>query len=199
MKKKYMLGLLLGSTAISGVAMADDWSGFYLGAQGGYLNLPSTTSSASSDAILSGGLLGIDVGFDHQFSNNFVLGAVGDWSFVNATGNGVRHGDNFALTLRNLGRAQLRAGMAVGESNNTLIYLGGGLAVANLERGGDYNGSNTHLGFVVSAGVEHKFTPAVSIKAEASYLGLGNKSYGNNGESVGLGGLMATLGVNFHF
>ncbi|MEO6610395.1 MAG: outer membrane beta-barrel protein [Aestuariivirga sp.] len=204
MKLKYVVGILLGSTAISGTAFADGWNGMYLGVQGGYASLPSTTDyfgSIYKDATLSGGLLGIDVGIDHQMSNNFVVGVLADWSISNASGDGSIYnpGRDFTLTLHSLGKAQLRAGMSFGAANENLLYLAGGLAFGNVERTGNVtNATNSHVGYVVSAGFEHKFSPSVSIKTEASYVDLGKKTY-SGGETVRLGGLLATVGINFHF
>ena len=204
MKLRYVVSILLGSTAMSGVAFADGWNGAYLGIQGGFASLPSTTIETSGpaiqDATLSGGLVGINIGVDHQFSNNFVFGAMGDWSLANISGNGIDNNSNpFTLTLNSLGRAQLRAGMVFGSVNENLLYLGGGVAFGNLTAtGNNIYGSNSHVGYVVSAGFEHKISPAASIRAEASYVNLGKKTYGL-GETVQLGGLMATIGVNFHF
>jgi outer membrane immunogenic protein len=207
MKFRYAVGILLCSTAMSGTAFADGWNGMYLGIQGGFASLPSTTelgnSSIYQDATLSGGLVGVKVGIDHQMSNNFVVGVVGDWSVSNASGDGSIYSGNgrpFTLTLNSIGSAQLRAGMAFGAANENLLYVGGGLAFGNINRTGDLRqeGSNSHLGYVVSAGFEHKFTPNVSLNAEASYVDLGKKTY-SPGETVKLSGLLATVGVNFHF
>jgi opacity protein-like surface antigen len=205
MKFKYVVGFLLGTTAMSGTAFADGWNGLYLGVQGGFASLPSTMQlpgNVNDNATLSGGLVGIDVGIDHQMSNNFVVGALVDWSLSNLKGDGnycgVGCGD-FTLTLNSLGRAQLRAGMSFGAENENLLYLAGGLAFGSVERTGNVSyGTTSHVGYVVSAGFEHKFTPSLSIKTEASYLDLGKKAY-TNGETVKLGGLLATVGVNFHF
>jgi len=204
MKLRYVVSILLGSTAMSGAAFADGWNGAYLGIQGGFASLPSTTTETAGtvikDATLSGGLVGIDVGVDHQFSNNFVIGAVGDWSLSNVSGDGLdKFNNTFKVTLNSLGRAQLRAGMTFGPANENLLYFGGGIAFGNVTAaGGEINGSNSHVGYVVSAGFEHKISPSASIKAEASYVDLGKRTY-NNGETVKLGGLLATVGVNFHF
>jgi outer membrane immunogenic protein len=204
MQLKHVVGILLGSTAFSGAAFADGWNGAYLGIQGGYASLPSTTLAigkpVDQDATLSGGLVGIDIGFDHQMSNNFVVGVIADWSVSNASGSGLDdQGNPFSLTLNSLGRAQIRAGMSFGAANENLLYIGGGLAFGSVTAPGpEISSSNSHVGYVVSAGFEHKISPSLSIKAEASYVDLGKKTY-NAGETVKLGGLLATVGVNFHF
>lgn len=206
-KIRHIVGLLLGSTALSGAAMADGWNGLYVGIQGGYANLPSngltaTLSPFASDATLNGGLIGVSLGLNHQLSNNFVMGISGDWSVSNAAGSGQLYGPGspFTLTLQSLGKVQARAGYAFGASNDNLIYVGGGLAFANVQRTGfPSNVSNGHIGYALSAGFEHMISDSVSIKAEASYVNLGSKDYGTGGESVKLGGLIGTLGVNFHF
>ncbi len=87
----------------------------------------------------------------------------------------------------------------LGSANENLLYLAGGIAFGNVSRTGNVaTGSNTHVGWVASAGFEHKISQSFSIKAEASYVDLGKKSFAS-GEAVKLGGLLATVGVNFHF
>ncbi len=71
------------------VASAANWSGFRVGAGGGYgfinhelsLDVDPDGTQASLDGISGeGGLFTVEVGYDHQFSNNFVAGVQFDYT-----------------------------------------------------------------------------------------------------------------------
>ena len=192
------VGIFLASTSLSSVSYAQDaWSGLYAGGFVGGGSLTATPyfgSFQNPDVTLSGGLLGLDVGFNTQM-NNIVFGLEGDLALSNATGNA----GSYNLNMNSLGTLRARAGVAFGENDNTLAYLTGGLAVGNFSRTGSLTGSATHTGFVVGVGAEHKVSESVSIKAEVDYLSLGTQGYNKPGERIKISGVTAKLGVNFHF
>ncbi len=203
------LAVVLATTALSTVAptvaQAQDWTGPFVGAKAGFGSLSSNTDSfgspASENADLSGMLFGIQAGYNMQLDNNLVLGIAGDWMLSTMDGNGDRCsvGCYFNVELNSLGSAQVRAGMALGEANNTLLFVGAGLAAGDATISGYFNkASKTHLGFIVSGGVAHKLNEAVSIEASVSYVDLGKESY-NAGETVKLNGVTGAVGINFHF
>src|SRR5439155_1523546 len=77
-----------------------------------------------------------------------------------------------------------RMGLAV---DDTLVYFTGGLALGGLKSSGQYSDtgadafnraslSKTQVGWVAGLGVEHKFTPNWSGKAEFLYYDLGRAS-----------------------
>lgn len=77
--------------ATSPVAAQDhNWSGFYLGAHGGYgwadMDYPGSAPHpiGAPRPDLEGGLVGGQIGYNHQI-NNIVLGVEADYSFTNMT------------------------------------------------------------------------------------------------------------------
>jgi outer membrane immunogenic protein len=97
------------------------------------------------------------------------------------------------------GTARGRLGYAVG---NALIYGTGGLAYgqvnSHIENSTTYTVSNTNTGWTAGAGVEYRFTSAISAKAEYLYVNLGwtpeplsMKSYTDFG--------VARIGLNYTF
>ena len=95
-----------------------------------------------------------------------------------------------------------RAGITVGSTGATLIYVTGGLALAGIKNswGAGYaNGGartalndqsflsdGTRLGWVVGGGFEHKLRayPGWSIKGEGLWMDFENKTVVNNGPST---------------
>ena len=199
------LGLLLATTTISGSACADGtWSGFYVGPSGAYISLEANTSDAfyqPSDPTLDGVLLGIRSGYNLQM-DNIVLGLESNTALSTADGSGFWNppsGYPFEIEMNYLTTIRGRAGMAFGENDGTLLFVAGGLAMAEFDRTqSGSNSSRTHFGLSVGGGVEHMLTDRVSIKAEANYVALEKKEY-SPGEFVKFDGLTAGLALGFHF
>ena len=198
------LGLLLATTTISGSAYADGtWSGYYLGASTAYISLDAKTSDDSnspSDPTVDGFLLGIQSGYNIQM-DNIVLGLESNTAISTAEGKGHWDppNDPFKLDMNYMSTVRGRAGMAFGENDNTLLFVAGGLAMANFDR--DLNGDSstrTHFGYVIGGGVEHMLTDSISVKAEANYMALEKKKY-STGEFVKFDGFTAGLALDFHF
>jgi outer membrane immunogenic protein len=67
--------------ATSHQVQAHNWTGFYIGAFGGYHDGKITQSGCVGlcpvDPKITGGLFGIQAGYDYQFQNNIVLGVFG--------------------------------------------------------------------------------------------------------------------------
>ena len=202
------LGLLLATTTISSGAYADGtWSGFYLGASGMYTSLKATTSDTGnisdlpSDPTLDGVLLGIQSGYNMQM-DNIVLGLESNTALSTANAGGFWDppaNEPFKLDMNYLSTIRGRVGMAFGENDSTLLFVAGGLAMANFDRKMDgITKSRTHLGWMIGGGVEHMLTDNISIKAEANYIALEKKKY-FAGEFVKFDGLTAGLALDFHF
>jgi outer membrane immunogenic protein len=175
---------------------AYNWSGFYLGIEGGAawgrsqfisadtsfnLGLPITNSFD-----ISGGLFGGTIGYNWQFSNWVVFGAEGDISWVSkkGTANGI---SPFTTTWTNtthekwLGTGRVRVGFTPVE--RWLVYATGGFAVASVEStvttvsSGAFSDTQTRWGWTVGGGVEAALNQNWSVKLEYLFVDLKDKNY----------------------
>jgi outer membrane immunogenic protein len=168
------------------VAAAYDWSGFYIGANGGWSGDRTcwTNNATSVDVGCgsgNGGVAGGQIGYRWQASNwVFGLEAQGDWANLKRS--------NLSLVdARVTNQSQVNAfGLFTGQAgyawNNALLYVRGGAAVA----ADKYNGLGTATGIVfdrasetrwggtVGAGVEFGFAPNWSAGVEYDHLFMGN-------------------------
>jgi outer membrane immunogenic protein len=200
MKKSYagLLGLMLTSAIAFSASAADlgrggykdgpvyaavDWTGLYAGFNAG-------GGGTSNDGVLSpsGGFAGGQVGYNWQgvfgMSHNWVVGLEAD-----IQGSGID--DSSALlglksSLNWFGTLRGRIGYAFGP---TLVYGTGGFAFGEVENTVvPFRVSETQTGYVVGGGVEHKFSPTWSVKAEYQFISL------DAGSLSGAGPLGFTLG-----
>ena len=165
---------------------AYSWTGLYVGAHVGYgwsdadwqfANTPGFSTNHSG----SGGLLGGQIGYNIQ-SGRFVFGIEGDLSAAWLDG-GTSCPDasfNCDHSYNWLGSVRGRAGTLI-NGNRTLLYGTGGVAWADVDYAakdaatGALFGtgfSNTHTGYVVGAGIEHKLTHNLSARVEYLYYGF---------------------------
>ena len=123
-----------------------NWSGFYIGINGGG-GWGSSTWDGIGGFSVSGGMIGVTGGYNYQI-NQFVLGAEADidWSGINGSTNGCF----FGCETRNswLGTARGRLGYAF---DRFMPYLTGGLAVGNISANTQLlpGGSTTNAGWTV--------------------------------------------------
>lgn len=175
---------------------ARDWSGFFAGLHVGYgwgdsdmtNSSPPGPPSRTIGFDPSGILGGAQAGYDWQ-AGNVVIGAVADFtigdlsdSFTNVP----PPGPPFTATTEIEWMATLRARAGVVFAENTLLYGHGGLALASVRgtwigNGGggpgtpwNGRGRDTSVGWVVGAGVEHRFTDNLSLFAEYAYADFGS-------------------------
>ena len=158
------LTVLLSST--NAFAAGYDWSGAYLGGQMGYASGTSaiaaiSMSSSSSARMDSGRHLR---GYNHQFSNNMVLGLDADFSLANIKNNGkyydggIRYPEvGTSIKMRWNGAARIRAGYAV---DRLLPYVAAGLSMGNTScRSGM---RRQHAGCIEDAhGLDHRRGPGL--------------------------------------
>jgi outer membrane immunogenic protein len=209
--KKLALGLLLAS--IAGAASAADlstprsagytkapavspavnWSGFYIGAVGGY------ASENSGSLGIKGGFGGATVGYNWQFGT-FVLGLEGDGTFGDVSSTATIGGVTATAKVDSFSTFRGRAGVAV---DQVLFYGTAGLALADTKLSGTALGvtlsdNKTQTGWTAGAGVEWMFVPRWSLKAEYLYRRFDNLSF--VGFPVGsLAVNSGQVGINFHF
>ena len=141
-----------------------NWSGLYVGANGGY------GWSANTDPLdPTGAFGGGQIGYNFQ-RGNIVFGIEADiqGSGVSDSGYGLKSSlDYFGSVRGRLGYAFDRA----------LVYGTGGFGYGQVTNDGY---AETQTGWVAGGGVEYKLTPAWSAKAEYQYFDLGASS-GVNG------------------
>lgn len=190
------IGALFLMVGLAGTAQAQspyepyDWSGSYIGLEGG----PATGSSKHFDSSgftsgwfsTDGGILGVTGGHNWQ-DNNIVYGIEGDMSWAAIAGSTSGFYDeacggtypNCGSRLNDLGTARGRIGWAFG---NIMPYLTAGVAfgdVKGLEGDVPANhaagaGSAYHAGWTAGLGVEEQFMPNWSAKIEYLHADLGN-------------------------
>ncbi len=172
-----------------------NWSGFYLGIEGGGAWGQSQFVSADPTANLglpfqspfgvSGGLLGGTIGYNWQ-TRNWVVGAEGDLSWVHQSGNALEVPPwNTTLTDTTtenwLGTGRLRVGVT--PTDRWLIYATGGFVVAGVGASvavpgaGVSSQTQTRGGWTAGGGVEAAINRNWSIKLEYLYVDLQNQNY----------------------
>jgi outer membrane immunogenic protein len=180
----------------------NNWTGFYIGAMGGY------AQEDTSDALgeISGGFAGGTLGYNWQ-TGNFVLGVEADAAWADV---GVRVGNPAIAAvetrIRSMGTVRGRVGYAF---DQVLVYGTGGYAWADNRLtlsalGVSVSDSQIHSGWTVGAGVEVMFAPKWSVKAEYLYKSFDSETYfagiappGITSGTLNLNSVQ--VGVNYHF
>jgi len=186
-----------------------NWSGFYIGVNGGYgwaRSAHTDTAGVTSGTFNQrGGLIGGTVGYNWQMGAT-VLGFEGDldWARINgSTPCGVA--STCFTNMQAFGTVRGRLGYAAG---NWMPYITGGLALADLSVGQNFPGvvGNTdwRAGWTVGAGLEFLFSPGWSLKAEYLYADFGNSAIGYNGAPLTVNVSERNVniirgGINYHF
>jgi outer membrane immunogenic protein len=179
------------------VAAAYDWSGLYLGANGGWSGDRKcwTNNGAAVDVGCgsgNGGVAGGQIGYRWQASNwVFGLEAQGDWA--NLKSSKLSLVDPLVTNQSQVNAFGLFTGQAGYAWNSALFYVRGGAAVA----ADKYDGMGTATGIVfdrasetrwggaVGAGIDFGFTPNWSAGVGYDHLFMGSAN--NSFISTGLG------------
>jgi outer membrane immunogenic protein len=175
------------------IAAVYDWSGFYIGANGGWGSsrncwdfLP-VAGGVSPEGChnATGGTVGGQVGYRWQ-SGTWVFGLEGQGNWADFKGNNVSLLDP---TIRNQSRIDafgLFTGQVGYAANNVLFYVKGGAAVtADRFRRFDVPtgvlvatvGDDTRWGGVVGAGIEFGFAPNWSAGVEYNHLFMQDRTH----------------------
>jgi outer membrane immunogenic protein len=173
------------------------WTGFYIGANGGWGNSHNCWDFVTAAGVLigtegcrdrSGGLLGGQIGYRWQ-TNQFVFGveAQGDWADLSNTRVSLI-APAFSTRVRTDGIG-LFTGQIGWAWNAALLYVKGGAAVTGntfdiLTTVGNVSvatASATRWGGALGVGFEYGFSPNWSVGAEYDHLWMGNA---NNSFSV---------------
>ena len=182
------------------VAAMYDWSGFYIGANGGWGTSRNCWTNTAVAGVpfppategchdADGGTVGGQVGYRWQAGSwVFGLEAQGNWADF--------QGSNVSLIAAPaLNRSKIDAfGLFTGQvgyaANNVLFYVKGGAAVTDNRYEGTFAGivldraEQTRWGAAVGVGLEYGFAPNWSFGVEYNHLFMGTENY--NFRGVGL-------------
>jgi len=180
--------------------MTYNWTGFYLGLNGGYgfgrSEFNGTLPSGSFDT--SGGLFGATVGYNWQ-TGPVVFGLEGDidWSGIKGSGT---CGVATPCDVRNdyLATIRGRLGYAM---DRWMPYITGGAAICNVKTSiagfGDTN--NTKGGWTVGGGIEASIAGPWTAKVEYLYVDLGDADTAVAGTSASYKTNIVRAGLNYKF
>jgi outer membrane immunogenic protein len=205
-----------------------DWSGFYIGINGGGatshncwgLNNDGITgtgvlSPAAGEGChdATGGLVGGQIGYRWQ-STNWVFGveAQGDWADLFGSNTSLFYGPGFE-NQTSTDAIGLFTGQVGYAWNNVLLYVKGGAAVTDNKYNGVIGGvvldqvNDTRWGGAVGAGLEVGFAPNWSVGAEYDHLFMDNPNLNFNFVGGGFSRSdnirqdvdMATVRLNYRF
>jgi outer membrane immunogenic protein len=199
------------------VAAVYDWTGFYIGANGGWgssrnsWDLAGFGAEGSHDA--TGGTVGGQVGYRWQAGTSvFGLEAQGNWA--DFSGSNVSIVDPRFRNHTNVDAFGLFTGQVGYAVNNVLLYVKGGAAVtANSYRstfGGvtaGITGDDTRWGGTIGAGLEYAFAPNWSVGVEYNHLFMQDRTYTFTAPGGGLFGTdrirqdvdLVTARLNYRF
>jgi outer membrane immunogenic protein len=162
-----------------------NWTGIYLGANGGYgfgqsrwSNAGVSSGNFSTNGFLAGGTLGAN----YQ-TGSYLVGFEGDIDWSNVQGStsaatcaalGAAAGTTCQTKSPWLGTARARVGYAF---DRLLVFGTGGGAFSGIQPflnpGGAISSGPATLGWTAGAGLEYAFTDAVSAKVEYLFVNLG--------------------------
>ena len=165
-----------------------NWSGFYAGGHLGYLwgstrvldNGVVTDANAQTNGVVGGVLAGVN-----WQTGAFVYGLEADfgWANVRGTGGAVVIPVELPNEYKVKWTADVRARAGYAIAPMTLVYVAGGLALAdfNFHEGEDINvvrgGGAIYPGWTIGGGVDQAFTNNLIGRLEYLYADYGGKTY----------------------
>jgi outer membrane immunogenic protein len=177
------------------VAMIYDWSGFYIGANGGWgtshnswtrtndvLAGPLAPGLAEGSHDADGGTAGGQIGYRWQ-AGAFVFGLEAQGNWADFRGSNVSLIDGLVTNRTKIDAFGLFTGQVGYAINNALLYVKGGGAVVDNKYEGIFGGvvadrvNDTQWGGTVGAGVEFGFAPNWSAGVEYDHIFLGKNNY----------------------
>ena len=183
------------------VAAVYDWSGFYIGANGGWGSsrncwdfqpaLGGTVSEGCHDG--TGGTVGGQIGYRWQ-AGTWVFGLEAQGNWADFSGSNVSTAFPLFRNQSNVDAFGLFTGQIGYAANNVLFYVKGGAAVTSNEYRSFVNGTNvlaavtgddTRWGASVGVGFEYGFAPNWSFGVEYNHLFMQDRTYAFNAPAGG--------------
>lgn len=191
------------------VAMGYNWTGFYVGAMGGYgwtQNVTIAGFTGNTNEI-KGAFGGGTIGYNWQApGSQFVFGIEADGAWSDVKYRETILGVTFEDRIRAFGSVTGRVGIA---ADAALFYIKGGYAFADNRMslttiaGTLFSESRLHSGWTLGGGIEYGFAPNWSAKAEYMYASYANENYLTafvpGGISFGMDIHTAKFGINYRF
>jgi outer membrane immunogenic protein len=179
-----------------------NWTGFYIGINGGG-GFGRSTWDRTGSFNTSGGLVGGTVGYNYQFGQG-VVGLEGDIDWANINGNtntacpfGCKTSDHWLSTVRG------RLGYA---ADRFMPFITGGAAFGDVRAStpGFAGANQTNAGWTVGAGLEFAIAGNWTAKAEYLYVSLGKFNCGLScgpfvTDNVSFTTNIVRAGVNYRF
>ena len=176
------------------IAAVYDWSGFYIGANGGWGSSHKCWDFVDGAGALiandgchdaTGGTAGGQIGYRWQ-TGAWVFGVEGQGNWADLKGRSISISDPTLTIESRIGAFGLLTGQIGYAFNNVLFYVKGGAAVTddrfrffatatNVQLTNTVN--DTRWGGTVGAGLEFGFTPNWSAAIEYDHLFMGNRTY----------------------
>ena len=163
-----------------------NWSGVYLGINGGYGFGRSDWTNAgisTGNFNTNGGLVGGTLGINYASNGGFLFGVEGDFDWSGLSGSssiaacaglGVPAGVACETKSDWLSTARFRAGYAF---EHLLFFATGGGAIGQLKLGvnppGNFFNPTPQFGWTAGGGIEYAFTDFLTAKIEYLYVNLG--------------------------
>lgn len=179
-----------------------NWTGFYLGVNGGYGFGTSVWNTPAVSTSPTGAVAGLTAGYNLQ-TGQWLWGIEGDadWSGIKGS---VTCGVDTCET-KNSWLATLRGRVGYAGWSGWLPYITAGGAGGDIKATESFFGSatKTQIGWTAGAGLEYSVWSSVSIKAEYLYVDLGSFdcgiSCGATPDTINFHTHLVRAGVNYRF
>lgn len=164
-----------------------NWSGFYLGLQGGYTW--NKAKAFNSDHNLDNGSAGLHAGYNFQ-SGNIVYGIENDFNY------NFEDGKDTKLEWDASGRG--RVGYAF---DRTLMFATAGVAATGgkIDAAGIGKKDDILIGWTAGGGIEHAVTDNILVRGEYRYSDFGSKDFGSGIGDVKADQQKVLFGASYKF
>lgn len=178
-----------------------NWSGFYVGLNGGYGFGKSNWDFPAVSPSPKGFVGGVTLGYNFQ-TGLWVWGVEGDIDYSAMKGDAACGAGT--CETKNSWLATARARLGYAGWNNMLPYITGGAAFGDIKASSPFgDASKTKVGWTAGAGLEYAMWSAWSVKLEYLYVDLGSFdcgiSCGATPDNVSFKANLVRAGLNYRF